>query len=128
MYLSTRNFSAEIQELIREHGIDNMDACDAEIIHRLCATRIKELPTKLLPKIEDYDTSRHLLTMFTAWMETEDADTGFDVLHEMRELVVKSMAQDIMLEFENQRIREQDATEEQQLEMARINYAIDQRR
>lgn len=73
-----------------ESGLTSISKLDVEHLQDLTVHLMREMPTKHLPKIEDYDKNRDIMLMLAKWMEGEDEHEGYKLLCEMRDIALKA--------------------------------------
>ena len=94
---------------LAEKDLLDMYKLDSETLSDLAACYIRSTPTKYLPKLEDYDIRRELLTMVGGWIEKRDEDIKDQIMEHLEDLVLKAFGPQMENVFESYRIREENA-------------------
>lgn len=74
---------------------NTMDSLKEEDYEALTHRLLRQTPTKMLPKFEDYDKTRDVMCMMSAWMEEENEELGLEILNTMKRLIITAMTPQI---------------------------------
>lgn len=111
-----------------EIGRQEMKDLEIEDYIQLTSRLIKETPTKMLPLLENYDKTRYLIIMLSAWMNDEDPDLAQLILEEMRDIAITAMTPMIEDVMESYRKRNAIALREEQKNLTAEGMYYDRNR
>lgn len=110
------------------NGFCKYEKLEYETICDLTALKILETPTKLLPFLEDKDTTRSLITMLAKWLQTYDSDLRDEIMEELTKLATESFESEIEKEFELWHLNEERHAREAKRDREHLIYVDNRQR